>query len=351
MGTGGGYGESIIVHLGNGDWIVIDSCLDPNSRECLPLNFLKERKIELTSIKLIICTHWHDDHIGGLSKLLENCTEAKFSLARVNDLRKFLNFVSLDFEMEKSVASNSSTVEFNRCLEIAQKRKMTIKYASCDRFLYSTKLGDLDIDVYSLSPSDKSSELFDKEISRLITEFGNINRKLPKYSPNDRSVVILIKFGKDVALFGADLEVKDDPNLGWHDIVENSEIAKKFDKAKYFKIPHHGSENGYHETIWDHLVDKHPIGTLTPWNKNNKLPKEEMILKYKTLTSKLFITSASTLDGRKPKKRDNKVEKVIKEFNSTLREIKFKYGLVSVEFEIGKSDQCRVNLGGAAVEL
>lgn len=29
IGTGGGYGESVVVQLGLNNWIVVDSCIDP----------------------------------------------------------------------------------------------------------------------------------------------------------------------------------------------------------------------------------------------------------------------------------------------------------------------------------
>ncbi len=41
IGTGGGYGESIVVHVGNNEWIVVDSCQDPFTKDSLPLLFLK----------------------------------------------------------------------------------------------------------------------------------------------------------------------------------------------------------------------------------------------------------------------------------------------------------------------
>lgn len=37
-----GYGESVVIHLGNGEWIVVDSCVDPSTKECLPLLYLNK---------------------------------------------------------------------------------------------------------------------------------------------------------------------------------------------------------------------------------------------------------------------------------------------------------------------
>ena len=32
IGTGGGYGESCVVHYGENNWAVIDSCVDPKKK-------------------------------------------------------------------------------------------------------------------------------------------------------------------------------------------------------------------------------------------------------------------------------------------------------------------------------
>lgn len=349
LGTGGGYGESVVIHLGNHEWIVVDSCQDPNTKESLPLVFLKSRLIDLNQVKLIVCTHWHDDHIKGISTLLRNCPNAVFSFARANDQKKFLQFVSLDYEKVKSITSNSATIEFNQCLELLRERQA--KYSSADRLLYGTKFHDFSIDVFSLSPSDFSSELFDHEISRLISDFGAPNKKLPKQTPNDRSVVLLLKLGKQTVLLGADLEVHDNPKLGWLDITRNSQVVKGSTKSKYFKIPHHGSETGYHREIWDSMLTGKPLGTLTPWNRNNKLPTNKMVIKYGSLTSKLFITSPLTVSS-KPKRRDRKTMKIIKEFNKSVRELKFQYGVITSKVDItSEHSKWSTSLSGTSHKL
>lgn len=333
LGTGGGYGESIVVHIGNNEWIVIDSCQDPYSKESLPLKFLKSRSVNLSNVKLIVCTHWDDDHIRGISELLNNAPNATFSFARVNDLTKFLQLVRIDYEKLKKIASNSSTTEFNKCLEILQKKKSIRKFAEADKLLYTTQYKDSKIEVYSLSPSDLSSHIFDLEISTLMKEYSALNKKLIKQSPNDRSVVMLLKLGRHNVLLGADLEVSKNSELGWLHIINKSQVIKGTEKSTYFKIPHHGSENGYHEEIWSELLFEKPIATITPWNKKEKLPKKDMLNRYNILSKELYITSP-TLVSSKPKKRDKNIDKIIKQFNSSVRELKFQYGVVSSSIDI-----------------
>lgn len=351
IGTGGGYGESLVVHLGNNEWIVIDSCKDPIKKEVLPLQFLKERGVSFTDVKLIICTHWHDDHIQGISELYNLCTEAIFCCAKANDLKKFLKFVCLDYEKIQSAPSNSSTYEFNKCIDILNNRNSDLKFANRDQLLYASKYKNLLLEVYSLSPSDHSLRLFDLKLSELLQDYIQTNRKLINQTPNDQSVVIYLKLGHHNFLLGADLEVSNNLKTGWDDIFTQSQVIKISNKCIYFKIPHHGSKNGFHKDQWKILVEKNPICTLTPWNKNKYLPQKNMITKLKGLADELYITSQS-LGKPKAKKRDRWTEKTIKTFNDSITEIKYYKGTITTKIDITNPKTTLITTtSGTAVKL
>ncbi len=119
IGTGGGYGESIVIHMGLNNWIVVDSCINPYSKTCLPLKYLEELGVNIEKdLKLVICSHWHDDHIAGISQLLKKGMNADFVMGHVSDRKKFLQMVTLDYEKCCYDATLSSTCELNRCLKI-----------------------------------------------------------------------------------------------------------------------------------------------------------------------------------------------------------------------------------------
>lgn len=335
IGTGGGYGESLVIHLGNNNWIVIDSCQDPTTKECLPLNYLKNIGVNVQNdIKLIICTHWHDDHIRGISKVLEECINAKFCIAKQNDLRKFLRFVKLDHKKVSVEASNSSTIEFNKCMEILESRNKVFSIASSDKVLLSVDLvNNKKSEVISLSPSDFTVVEYDKYISsKLFNEFGSAATKVPASPPNSKSVVILLKLGEHRAILGADLEVTSDDREGWVCILNDSQVIEKNKKSTLIKIPHHGSQTGYHQRIWSELVGNEPIATLTPWNKNGKLPEVEMLYKYYTHTKNLYMTSL--VFSEKAKKRDKRIEKMISKLKCKIREVKFKQGIIRSQIDL-----------------
>lgn len=54
---GPGYGESIVLHVGNGVWVVVDSCLDRDGRPGA-LRYLEGIGLEpAQSVALIVATH------------------------------------------------------------------------------------------------------------------------------------------------------------------------------------------------------------------------------------------------------------------------------------------------------
>lgn len=227
LGTGG-YGESVLIHRGEGKWIIVDSCINPQSKECLPLKYLKDRNIDIENdVEYIVCTHWHDDHIKGISDLFEEAKKAKFVISNNTDKKKFLQLVYLDYKKIKVSPSNSSTIEFGKCLDILKQRNDIPVYVSIDRLILKASLPNgIDSSIFSLSPSDYAMHNFNIEISSLITEFGSSNRKIIYPSINSKSVVLFLELGFHNALLGADLEVSSNNKEGWLNILDSSQVIK-----------------------------------------------------------------------------------------------------------------------------
>lgn len=346
IGTGGGYGECVLAHVGDNNWVIIDSCENPNTKTPLALEYLSNLKVDIESdVKLLICSHWHDDHIKGMSKILEKCKNADFVMAKPADMKKFLFFVNLDHEKITSPVRLSSTYEFNSCINIIRNRKVNFVNACQDRVLLSESFNGLKVEVVSLSPSDLVLNEYDFEISQLITEYGVQNRKVVINTPNDKSVVILIKINNSAVLLGSDLEVSSDDRKGWMCILNTSKTFST--KASLLKVPHHGSENGFLQKLWDEKLCKNLTLTLTPWKMGTSyLPKSEMLSVFKSYSDNLYITSQSCVD--KPKERGRIVDKCIRKMNETLREVKFIYGHIKCTLEDSNNDVWDIELFGDA---
>ncbi|HWY18312.1 MAG TPA: MBL fold metallo-hydrolase [Solirubrobacteraceae bacterium] len=75
---GPGVGESIVVHLGAGEWIVVDSLPRPHVLpRCGAALPRADRRGPAASVRAMI-GHWDSDHIRGLGDLVEACPNAAF---------------------------------------------------------------------------------------------------------------------------------------------------------------------------------------------------------------------------------------------------------------------------------
>lgn len=352
LGTGGGYGESIVLHLGNSEWIIVDSCVNPNTNTPLSIDYLRKLGVDIKhDVKRVICTHWHNDHILGLSSTLEQCENAKFCMPQVNNTALFLKYVGLDCEKLKK-GSISSLNEFQSCIDIVNARDAQIKRASSDTVVFSKDLKlnsghKYQLQLSALSPSDSAVSNYDMELATLLNEFKISKVAVTEKKANEKSVALYLKFKNKSAILGADLEVNNNKDEGWLDVVNNSAV---FDiKSIVYKVPHHGSSNGYRKEIYEHLIDDNAILKITPWNRNDKLPQPEMLSAYKSHSDNVYITSPISL-STKSKKRDKSTDKLVKLFSKKLVEVKFEEGLVRTRHHM-VSDEVVMETYGSALKI
>jgi metal-dependent hydrolase (beta-lactamase superfamily II) len=112
---GPGYGECVAVHLGENRWIVVDSCLDTKTSRPAVIEYFSSIGINPEeSVKLIIISHWHDDHIRGLSDIISSCPKASVCCSSVLTQKEFLLYV-LNFQ-NLMTNTNLSGVSEIRCV-------------------------------------------------------------------------------------------------------------------------------------------------------------------------------------------------------------------------------------------
>lgn len=351
IGTGGGYGESVVVQMGTGNWMVIDSCINPATNESLPLAYLRSKGVDLEKeVKLVVCSHWHEDHILGLSELYKECTSAAFGLAIASDKDKFLKFIGMESRLDKRNAGTSSTSTMHQCLAIANERKNPVKLITQDKLLFNVAKQDIDVKVYALSPSDFVISEFGKEISILMTEYvPSTNRKIIARTPNEKCVALLVCVNEHAVILGADLEKSVDNRKGWLCILDNC-TCMDGQKVSLYKVPHHGSENAYEERIWDELLNENVISQLAPCIQGKTvLPTSDMLRVFLQKTDNLFITSDVSFKG--PKKRERSLEKAIYKFNPTLKEVKYLHGVIESSVDLESKDGWKTSLQGRALKI
>ena len=349
---GPGYGESIIIHAGFDDWIIIDSCINPNTKKPTPLEYLESIGVNPDKVKVIVATHWHDDHIRGLSDLVDICVNAKIVISEAMAASNFKELISL-YSVPIMVESGSGLSEFSKTYKILIDGGKKPVRAIADRPIYRNIKPDesYECTVTSLSPSDASIHLSNLQLADIIPKINDEKRRIPPFYPNHSSVVLWITINDKSLLLGADLEHSKDTELGWNAILQST--TKPNGKSKVFKIPHHGSENAHSDEVWEKMLVENPIVvlTLTPFRRGKvSLPKHKDIVRIKDKTKNCFITASS-------QEKKAKVHKKIidKEMAKTVRKrsiVHSSFGSVSIssKTDIGYSEWS-IMLNGNAFPL
>lgn len=298
IGVGSQAGESIVVHFGNGKWAVIDSCKTSDGI-VLPLRHLLALGVSLNDVDKIVCTHWHQDHIGGLTKVIEQCTNADFYFPIIGQDN---NYLKLLFKGDAAQSKSSVWHEFVRCLQTAGSKTY---FSGSDKLIYDSGTG---IQLFTLSPSDKMIE----QMLQIVAQFNADDADYTKINdnllpPNIGCSALLLVTPDGNILLGADLEANRNANetadscigtcavrheFGWCNVHLRSTSFKNR-CVTYFKLPHHASKTGYCDAVWtNHKAgDLISVSTVFINNAGVKLPQKDMLEKYHALSSSMYLTS------------------------------------------------------------
>ena len=165
LGPGKSKGESIVVHLQGDDWIIIDSCIAGD--EILPLYYLRSLGVTFDHVKMLICTHWHTDHINGMPQILEMCPNAQLYMASVGSFKGYLN-VALKLAGIDTLDS-SVWKKLDACLEVLAKgERPGPKHLNHDQLLFRSD--DNTIEFHVLGPSDELIDRFNTSLLRINPE-------------------------------------------------------------------------------------------------------------------------------------------------------------------------------------
>lgn len=285
---GPGYGESAVLHGGDGRWLVVDSCVDSDGRPS-PLRYLEGLGVDsAASVELVVATHWHDDHIRGMGSVVEACERAAFCCAGVLSRREFGALIE-EWDLYRPSRLGSGTREFRRVLASLAERESRLQYAVAGRLLLSND----HLQVRALSPSRAAFQHFLDSIGNLLQRSARSVGQTPFLSPNQASVVLSVQAGDVAVLLGSDL-----PRAGWADILDGR--AREAMKAVIFKVPHHGSPDADEPNVWhEMLANPNPYAVLTPWRRGGRTrPAPEDADRLLARTSNAYATSKSSAGRR-----------------------------------------------------
>lgn len=155
--------------------MIVDSCINLTSRQPAPLEYLRNIEVDpATAVKLVVATHWHDDHVRGLGAVFRECTSAQFVCSTALRFQEFLTFVAASGT--RSMMTSSGVQEFAEIIDLLERRASSSRpesvspmWAITDRLLWQRAASaGLPCEVHALSPSDAATALAYREISHLL---------------------------------------------------------------------------------------------------------------------------------------------------------------------------------------
>ncbi len=334
-------GECVVAHLGDGDWIVVDSCIDRELGRPVALDYLESLQVDVAAqVKLVVATHWHDDHIQGMAEILSAARSAKFVNSAAYTLADLAKVVAAGTETARQSSATKEYAGIIRVLEARRLRGERRDAVGPVPALANKKLLALTdpertvaAEVFALSPADG---VFNRAAAELREALLTIEqgRRPSAQGPNQLSVVLWLKVGNLDVLLGADLEHVSGTTEGWEAIIGSRERPEG--RARFFKIPHHGSKNADCPGCWTDLLLREPIAMLTPYSPS-RLPTPSDIARLCARTPQVFLTSDP--DRYPLPRRDNAVEKTLRSLVVSRRALTGRMGHVRLRCDSRISDQ------------
>lgn len=345
---GRGYGESIVVHLGDAQWIVIDS-LTSNGAP-IPLLYLKTLGVDVArSVVLVMATHWHDDHIRGIAKVCDEARSARISFPMAMLRDEFRSFAQ-KFTRLPAGKTSSGVDELGNIIDLVTARGWHVlelgkAWTNFLRYAAGSLSHGAPIEVEAMSPSNADANRFLAMVAAETDPDGTA-RRAPRYDRNDISCALHIRAGTTSIVLGADLEKVSDPHSGWEAVLAAQQLPQR--TSMLIKVPHHGSATGDHPGIWSRLCLPKPVASLATWARGDKkLPSRSDIVRITGLTGESYSTSRSSTSGSGH--RLQAVNSVLHRTKSKVRRLDTSLGHVRHRMNLASSEPKWVTelIGGA----
>jgi hypothetical protein len=354
------YGECVVVHAGDGRWIVVDSCLERRTKKPVALWYLDLLGVPHGEVEMIVATHWHDDHVRGLGQLVEEAPNATLICSSALGFPEFLEVV-LAFGDEDPLFTQTKRsggiLKMRRALAAIQQRgAQHVRQVLADMRLIHDTTGH-HVEMWALSPSQVELQLAQKKLKQdfraalaqlptaTVSAGSNPVTRLKPHRPNHTAVSLWLRIGDYVSVLGADLEETGNANLGWSAVVAST--TRPMDRAVLVKVPHHGSATGHHQAFWPTLATAEVAGLLTPFVRGSvRLPKDSDISRLQGFCTRLYQTAPSSpASARHPK---GAVRRTIDERTRSIASLHPPFGHVRVRGPLGTIGELSFQTFGSA---
>lgn len=289
---GPGYGESVLVHVGHGAWVVVDSCEDRADKPLPVLSYLDSIGVSPHAVQWVVATHWHDDHVRRIDELYRHCPSARLAVSSAmgdDEVLAGLLAVGQPSAIDGKIGVTNGVRAMQNLLPAALPTgRVSIVGESSELNIVLPDTAGHHVLLRVLAPTAATTGTSLLQIRDLVEQAlhgHDVRVRGPRR--NDSAVVLWLEvsaqplntnISPDAApppggvsvLLGADLETRDDPAKGWKGVVASP--YRRPTRATAVKVAHHGSANGYHRPAWERMTDA-PVAVLAPWDLNKGLPR------------------------------------------------------------------------------
>ena len=295
-----------------------------NSDRSIPvaIEYLEALGVDVgTAVRAVVVTHYHDDHIRGISDVYAAAQSAELVISDSLGTEEFLVLTALSRRF-LSTDTTFGTEEHRHLFRTLRDRTSGGRpgaarphYACASRPVLRVPVAaGRNAVVTALSPSDATLTLARQMIAELVPQLSSPRRRLVSLGENDIAVALHLEVGCVAAILGSDLESTGNPDTGWEAVVRST--TRPTAQAVVLKVPHHGSVTADHAGIWDQLCRPRPTCALTPYRRGGgHLPLPRDVTRLKTHAGGLHASAPVTA---RRIRRPQAVQKMIK---STAMEI------------------------------
>ena len=279
---GRGVGESVVVHLTNGVWLIVDSFNQGASPA--PQSYLEAMGVGESAVKVLVITHFDRDHYLGIDKLHANYSTARLMITRALRTEPFYQLYSYN-DPDNDLRMLAGTLRRAREREIAPHTP-----GIRDLQVSQLVLESGPVQVRALSPTQAAVDASCAELAASI-DASDISAVKSQLSRDNRcSVVLHISAPEAACLLGADLE-RGVAGFGWQAVLDEPD-HENLQRSNIVKVPHHGSNGADHPGMWDHLVDRDPWLLVAPfWSSG--LPRDTDIIRLKQRSRTVYQAAPS----------------------------------------------------------
>lgn len=294
---GPGFGESQVVALPDGKWMVIDSCVLDGVN--LPLELL--RHLDISAIDLLAVTHADLDHHQGLTELLANM--------KVRHLWRYPGFQTAR-ELLILLEKTESDPRFTKLLRAHEAMLPLIKSARGDEAAYGHRWWPkgASYQVTCLAPCSTEKVYEFTAMAELIKRLQRgssltTEEKRHLMGRANRLSLALIIWWNDIGiLLGGDIESEAAEDRGWKGILANLREDEDMEDRglrlirglRLVKASHHGSKGAFCEEAWTEHSAGGPVEfvIVTRFNRGeNPPPHPSGLDPLRRFATKLALTS------------------------------------------------------------